>query len=84
MEIAIGIVIGICTGAVMILINALVRRVGMQSRSDRLEIAIEDLKKEQKVILQVLLPLVLAVNGEKPNGELHRALQLLNEYMINK
>ena len=68
----------------MILINALVRRAKVQTRTDRIEESLEKLEDGHKVTMQVLLPLVLSVKGEKPNGELERALSLLNEYLIRK
>ena len=79
-----GIVVGVITASIMILINALVRRVGVQTRTDRVEQKIDDLTKGHEVTMQVLLPLVLALKGGKPNGEVERALSLLNDYLIKK
>lgn len=79
-----GIIIGVITASIMILINALVRRAKVQTRTDRIEESLEKLEDGHKVTMQVLLPLVLSVKGEKPNGELERALMLLNEYLIRK
>ena len=79
-----GIIIGVITASIMILINALVRRAKVQTRTDRIEESLEKLEDGHKVTMQVLLPLVLSVKGEKPNGELERALSLLNEYLIRK
>ena len=79
-----GIVVGVIIAIATILINALVRRTGVKTRTDRLEEDIEELKEGQVAILEVLLPLILALKGGKPNGEVERALQRLNEYMIKK
>lgn len=79
-----GIVIGIVIGVVMLVINTLVHRMGVRTRTDRLEEKIDKLEEGHKVTMQVLLPLVLSVKGEKPNGEVERALILLNDYFIKK
>lgn len=79
-----GIVIGVVIGVVMLVVNALVHRARIQTRTDRLEEDMEALKQGQITILEVLLPLVLALKGNKPNGEVERALQKLNEYIIHK
>lgn len=79
-----GIIVGIVTASIMILINAMVRRIGVKTRTDRVEEQLEKLETGHKVTMQVLLPLVLSVKGEKPNGELERALSLLNDYFIKK
>lgn len=79
-----GILVGILTASIMILINAMVRRIGVKTRTDRVEEQLEKLETGHKVTMQVLLPLVLSVKGEKPNGELERALNLLNDYFIEK
>ena len=79
-----GIVVGVIIAIATILINALVRRTGVQTRSDRMEEDLMELKKGQQMTFQVLLPLVLSVKGQKPNGELERALELLNDYLIKK
>lgn len=46
--------------------------------------AIGELKEENKTVMKVLLPLVLAVSGHKPNGEVKAALKLLDNYLIEK
>lgn len=79
-----GIIVGIVTASIMILINALVRRSGVKTRTDRMEESLKKLEKGHEVTMQVLLPLVLALKGNKPNGEVERALQLLNNYLIQK
>jgi len=79
-----GIVVGVIIAIATILINALVRRTGVQTRSDRMEKDLMELKKGQQMTFQVLLPLVLSVKGQKPNEELERALELLNDYLIKK
>lgn len=79
-----GIVVGVIIAIASILINALVRRTGVKTRSDRMEEDLKELKEGQRTIFQVLLPLVLSVKGQKPNGELERALELLNDYLIKK
>lgn len=79
-----GIVIGVVVAVITILVNAFVHRMGVQTRTDRLEEKIDRLEEGHKVTMQVLLPLVLSVKGEKPNGELERALSLLNDYFIKK
>lgn len=79
-----GIVVGVIIAAITILINALIHRIGVQTRTDRLEEKVDELMEGHKVTMQVLLPLVLAVKGEKPNGEVERAMALLNDYLIKK
>lgn len=79
-----GIIVGVAVGAVMILINALVRRVGVKTRQDALIEEVQELKVGNETILKVLLPVVLSVKGQKPNGEVEAALKLLNKYMIEK
>lgn len=79
-----GIVIGVVVAVITILVNAFVHRMGVQTRTDRLEEKIDRLEEGHKVTMQVLLPLVLSVKGEKPNGEVERALNLLNDYLIKK
>lgn len=84
MEIIIGIVSGVGVFIITYIISAIIRKAEFETRNDRLQKAIEELQQENKVILKVLLPLVLSVKGQKPNGELTRALELLDEYLINK
>lgn len=79
-----GIIVGVAVGAVMILINALVRRAGVKTRQDALIEEVQELKAGNETILKVLLPVVLSVKGQKPNGEVEAALKLLNKYMIEK
>ena len=79
-----GIIVGVIIAVVTILINGIVHRIGVQTRTDRLEEKIDELTEGHKVTMQVLLPLVLAVKGEKPNGEVERAMALLNDYLIKK
>ena len=79
-----GIIIGVVIGVVMLVINGLLHRANVQTRTDRLEKDIEELKAGQVAILEVLLPLVLALKGNKPNGEVENALKRLNDYIIHK
>lgn len=79
-----GIVVGVVIGVVMLVINGIVHKVNIQTRTDRLEKDIEELKAGQVAILEVLLPLILALKGGKPNGEVERAMQRLNDYIIHK
>jgi len=79
-----GIITGIIIAIASILINALVRRTGVQTRTDRLEKEVEDLKRGQIAILEVLRPLIVALQGGKPNGELEQASRRLDEYLIKK
>ena len=79
-----GIIVGVIIAVATILINSIVHRIGVQTRTDRLEEKIDELTEGHKVTMQVLLPLVLAVKGEKPNGEVERAMALLNDYLIKK
>ena len=79
-----GIIVGVIIAVVTILINGIIHRIGVQTRTDRLEEKIDELTEGHKVTMQVLLPLVLAVKGEKPNGEVERAMALLNDYLIKK
>lgn len=79
-----GIIVGVIIAVATILINSMVHRIGVHTRTDRLEEKIDELTEGHKVTMQVLLPLVLAVKGEKPNGEVERAMALLNDYLIKK
>ena len=79
-----GIIVGVIIAIATILINSIIHRIGVQTRTDRLEEKIDELTEGHKVTMQVLLPLVLAVKGEKPNGEVERAMALLNDYLIKK
>ena len=79
-----GIIVGVAVGALMILINALVLRAGVKTRQDALIEEVQELKVGNETILKVLLPVVLSVKGQKPNGEVEAALKLLNKYMIEK
>lgn len=79
-----GIIVGVIIAVATILINSIIHRIGVQTRTDRLEEKIDELTEGHKVTMQVLLPLVLAVKGEKPNGEVERAMALLNDYLIKK
>ena len=79
-----GIIVGVIIAVATILINSIIHRIGVQTRTDRLEEKIDELTEGHKVTMQVLLPLVLAVKGEKPNGEVERAMMLLNDYLIKK
>lgn len=83
-EVLIGILTGIGVFLITFTISAFIRRAGFESRNDRMQEAIENILKENRVQMQVLLPLVMAVRGDRPNGELERAMKLLEEYMINK
>lgn len=79
-----GIIVGVIIAVATILINSIIHRIGVQTRTDRLEEKVDELMEGHKVTMQVLLPLVLAVKGEKPNGEVERAMALLNDYLIKK
>ena len=79
-----GILIGIITASIMILINALVRRAGVQTRSDRTEQKIDDIEEGQKVVFKALLALLIAQRDGKTNGECEDALRGLNEFLIRK
>lgn len=79
-----GIIIGVVVGVVMLIVSGLLQRANVQTRTDRLEKDIEELKAGQVAILEVLLPLVLALKGNKPNGEVENALKRLNDYIIHK
>lgn len=79
-----GIIVGVAVGVAMIIINAIVRRVGVKTKQDLMAEDIGELKDGITTILKVLLPVVLSVKGQKPNGELEAALRLLNKYMIEK
>ena len=79
-----GIIVGVAVAAITILINALVRRAGVKTRQDALIEEVQELKVGNETILKVLLPVVLSVKGQKPNGEVEAALKLLNKYMIEK
>lgn len=79
-----GIVVGIITASIMIFINALVRRAGVQTRTDRTELDIEEMKNGQKVVFKSLLALLIAQRDGKTNGECEDALRELNEFLIKK
>lgn len=79
-----GIIIGICVGVGMLLINTAIQRAGIRTRNDLILEKLQKLEDGHEVTMQVLLPLVLAVHGDKPNGEVERALRLLNDYLIKK
>ena len=56
-----GIIVGVIIAVATILINSIIHRIGVQTRTDRLEEKIDELTEGHKVTMQVLLPLVLAV-----------------------
>lgn len=78
------IIIGIAVGVSVMLITAGVNRAGIKTRNDLIVEKLEKLENGHAITMQVLLPLVLAVKGDKPNGEVDRALHLLNDYLIKK
>lgn len=78
------IIVGIAVGVGVMLITAGVNRAGIKTRNDDIIDRLERLEEGHRTTMQVLLPLVLAVKGEKPNGEVERALSLLNDYLIKK
>ena len=45
---------------------------------------LSELRKGQKVVFKLLLPLLLTARDGKTNGELKEALHLYNEYMQEK
>lgn len=79
-----GIVVGVIIAAITILINALVRRVGVKTRTDRAEDKINDIEQGQIIIFKALLALLIAQRDGKTNGECEDALRSLNEYLIKK
>lgn len=79
-----GIVVGIITASIMILINACVRRMGVQTRTDRLDKKIDAIEEGQKVVFKSLLALLIAQRDGKTNGECEEALHDLNEFLIRK
>lgn len=79
-----GILVGIVTASIMILINAMVRRVGVQTRTDRAKKDIEELKDGQHVMLKALIAVLIAQRDGKTNGECKEALKALNEFLIRK
>ena len=78
------IIVGIAVGVGVMIITAGVNRAGIKTRNDDIIDRLERLEEGHRTTMQVLLPLVLAVKGEKPNGEVERALSLLNDYLIKK
>lgn len=79
-----GILVGVIIAAITILINALVRRVGVKTRTDRAEDKINDIEQGQIIIFKALLALLIAQRDGKTNGECEDALRSLNEYLIKK
>ena len=78
-----GIIVGVITASIMILINALVRRTGVKTRTDRMERDIDDLKDGQAVIMRSLIAILVALRDGKTNGECADALHSINEYLTN-
>ena len=78
-----GILVGVLTAAIMIFINAMVRRVGVQTRADRTEQEVAELKRGQRVIFKSLLALLLATKDGKTNGECEDALKDLNKFLFD-
>ena len=87
-EIIMGIIAGAGTGLATTGIYALIRRLRVKTKNDeaieRLERQMHDFGEGQKVLFKLLLPVLLAVKGGKPNGELTEALHLYNQYMQDK
>lgn len=79
-----GILIGVITASAMIIINSFIRRVGANTRTDRLEQKMEKMMEGQIAILTVLRPTIVAIKGDKHNGDLVHAEQILDEYLIRK
>ena len=79
-----GIVVGVIVGAAGLAINAFVRRMGVKTRTDRLEESMGQVAKTQRVILKCLLPMLVKLKGKALNGELEEALEELNNHLISK
>lgn len=79
-----GIIVGIVTASIMIFINAVVRRVGVQTRADRNDEKIDRIEEGQKVVFKSLLALLIAQRDGKTNGECEEALRDLNKFLIMK
>lgn len=79
-----GIIVGVVIAAITILINALVHRVGVQTRADRAQKDVEELKDGQHVMLKALIAVLIAQRDGKTNGECKEALKALNDFLIRK
>lgn len=79
-----GILVGVAVATIMIAISGMVKRMGIKTKTDIMESDIKEIKEGQQVIFQMMLPLLLCAKGQQPNGELKKALDLYNEYMIKR
>ena len=78
-----GITIGIVVGITMLIINTIIHRANVMTRTDRLENDIEDMKEGQAIILKSLIAILVALRDGKTNGECADALHSINEYLTN-
>lgn len=78
-----GIVIGVAVGVAMLIINSIVHRTGITTKTDRMEKDIESLKEGQTIIVKSLIAILCAIRDGKTNGECTEALHDLNEYLAN-
>lgn len=78
-----GIVIGIVVGITMLIINTIIHRANVMTRTDRIENDIEDMKEGQAIILKSLIAILVALRDGKTNGECADALHSINEYLTN-
>lgn len=78
-----GITIGIVVGITMLIINTIIHRANVMTRTDRIENDIEDLKEGQATILKSLIAILVALRDGKTNGECADALHSINEYLTN-
>ena len=88
MEIITPIAIGVATTALTALLGTFIRRFHFGTKSDavmaEMREELSELRKGQKVVFKLLLPLLLTARDGKTNGELKEALHLYNEYMQEK
>ena len=78
-----GITIGIVVGVTMLIINTIIHRANVMTRTDRIENDIEDMKEGQAIILKSLIAILVALRDGKTNGECADALHSINEYLTN-
>lgn len=78
-----GITIGIVVGITMLIINTIIHRANVMTRTDRIENDIEDMKEGQAIILKSLIAILVALRDGKTNGECADALHSINEYLTN-
>lgn len=82
--IGIAVVTGALCCAVGILINAFVRRLGVQTRTDRLEDAVKQNSNALKVMAKCHDVTLALLQGEDLNGEVKKVREELRDHWIDK